>query len=119
MEEIVGGPEQTLCRRHIKVQKARQRQIDRLDFGEVDAIIEAAQFIEIFLRQRHRRIGTKGGPFLTRETSEWGNFLDEFFHGQSFGREAFSAMPLMPWRRASTSITSESLTLAASSRTRR
>ena len=86
---------------------------------KIDAVIEAAQFVEILLGQRHRRIGTQRRPFVAREAAERRDFLDQFFHDQSLGLEAFSAIPLTPSRFASSAMTSASLTSAASSRTSR
>ena len=78
-----------------------------------------SQLVEVLLRQRHRCVGAQRRPLFAREPAERGNFLDELFHDQSFGREAFSTMPLTPWRRASSAMTSDTLTSEAASRTSR
>ena len=51
----------------IKIEQARQRQIDRHHLVEIDAVIEAAQFIEIGVGQRQRRVGAQARPFGARE----------------------------------------------------
>ena len=58
-EEFLGGPEELLGRGDIEVEQARQRQVDGDDFVEIDAVVEAAQFIEVDLRQRHGRVGAE------------------------------------------------------------
>ena len=119
VKEIVGGAKQSLSCRNIEIEKPRQWQVNRLNLIQVDTIVETAKFVEIRLRQRHWRVGTQCRPFLTRKAAERRDFLDQFFHRQSFGRAAFSAMPLTPWRRASSAITSASLTSVASNITKR
>ena len=108
MKEVMGGAEQFLGRRDIEIEKARQGKIDRHDLVEIDAVVQAAQFVEIALVQGERRIGAQFRPFLAREAAEGRDLLGKLFHDQTVLRPAFSARPLVPTRLANSLMTSES-----------
>ena len=75
MQEPAGGAEQFLGGGNIEIEQARQGQIDRHHFGEIDAVIEAAQFIDIGLVQGHRRVGAQFGPGIALEMAVGRDFV--------------------------------------------
>ena len=75
VQEMVGGAEQFLGRRDIEIEQPRQGQIDRHDFVEIDAVVEAAQFVEIALGRGSSAYRRAIRPFLARETAEGRDML--------------------------------------------
>ncbi len=64
---------QVLRRRDVEVQQPGQRQVDGRDLVEVDALVDAAQRVEIVLVQRQRGCGAQLGPLVAteREVTAW------------------------------------------------
>ena len=69
-EERVRGRVQVLRRRDVQVQQARERQVDRFDFGERNALVEAAQLGQVLFAERERRRSAEPGPLLTGEVAD-------------------------------------------------
>jgi hypothetical protein len=53
--------------RDVKIEKARQRQIDLLDLVDRKLLDDAGKLLKLIRLKCHRCIGTKPRPFLTRE----------------------------------------------------
>ena len=66
-EKVLGDREQVLAGRDIQVQQPRQWQVDGHDLIQVDAVVHAAQFLNLGRRQRQRGISAKFRPFGSRE----------------------------------------------------
>ena len=89
MEKFLGGAEQLLGGRHIEVQEPRDRQIDRHDLVEIDAIIEAAKLIEIGLRQGERRVGSELRPIIARKLAVGRYLFAQAIHFRPAGDRPF------------------------------
>ena len=61
-EKRVGGLVQRLRRGDVQIQQPRDRQVDRLDFGERHALVEALELGEIGFAERERRRGAQPRP---------------------------------------------------------
>jgi hypothetical protein len=80
-EEAFLRAEQPLRRVDVKRQQPRQRQIDFLDFGDVEPVVQRAQARYFFRRQCHRRVVAQRRPFRTRESAIRRNHVfDALFH---------------------------------------
>ena len=87
-EEALLRAEQPLRRRHIERQQPRQRQIDLLDFLDVEPVVQRAQARDLFRGQRHRRVVAQRRPFRARERAVGRKrFFGALFH-QAFIRLA-------------------------------
>ena len=58
---------QVLGRAHVEVEQPGQRQVDVGHLVEADAVVDAAERLEVGLPQRHRRGGSQLPPLLTGE----------------------------------------------------
>ena len=119
-EEAFLRAEQPLRRRHIEREQPRQRQVNLLDFLDVEAVVQRAQARDLLRGQRHRRVLAQARPFRARErTVGRKRFFGALFHHDFRGREAFSSCPLRLVRLFSSPSTCARVMLRAFSKTSR
>src|SRR5262245_54347654 len=68
-EEGVSGFVQLLCRVNVKIQQARQRQVNIFDLAERDSLIDAAQLRQIILAQSQRGGIPQPAPFFASQVN--------------------------------------------------
>ena len=64
--QILGG-------RNVEIEQASEGQVDGGDFIEVDALVDAAQRLDVFFVDGERRLGAQGSPLVATEPLESGN----------------------------------------------
>ena len=75
-EERRRHPGEVLGRADVEVEQPRQRQVDRRDLVEVDALVDAAQLGEVVLAERQRGRRPQGRPVVTTDREEPAPGLD-------------------------------------------